>query len=145
VTPAVPPPLGGDLFWRLVGHLAANHLSLDRVENLRTVLGLYNFRASVDRQAEQASRQLLQGIKGISVAPEVRVLRGVPARGVATRVDLEEDNFAGEGDMFLFSALLNEFFAQYVTLNSFSRVTVKGLKHGEVYEWPPRSGSRTIL
>jgi type VI secretion system protein ImpG len=58
---------------------------------------------------------------------------------------MEEDNFAGEGDMYLFASLLNEFFALYVTLNSFSQLTVKGLKYGEVYTWPPRIGERSLI
>ena len=145
VAPAVPPPLGGEIYWRLLSHLTLNYLSLARVESLRGVLSLYNFRAMVDRQAEQGHRLLLDGIKRVSATPTTRLVQGRPVRGVALELDLEEDNFAGEGDMYLFSTLLNEFFTLYVTLNSFSQLTVKGLKYGEVYAWPPRIGGRTTL
>src|SRR6185436_8269068 len=47
-TGAVPPPLGSDLHWRLLSHLALNSLSLIDLDTLRTLLGLYNFRARVD-------------------------------------------------------------------------------------------------
>jgi type VI secretion system protein ImpG len=109
------------------------------------VLGLYNFRALVDRQAEQAHKLLLDGIKRVSASPTLRMVQGRPVRGLAVELDLEEDNFAGEGDMYLFATLLNEFFTLYVTMNSFSQLTVKGLKYGEVYAWPPKIGGRTTL
>ena len=35
--------------------------------------------------------------------------------------------------------------AQYMTLNAFSRLTVRGVKFGETYEWPARVGKRIIL
>ena len=144
-TASVPPPLGGDVYWRLLSHLSLNYLSLNRVEALRSIVGLYNFRAMVDRQAEQANKVLQAGIKRVTSRPAVRLFRGDPVRGVAVELELEEDQFAGEGDMFLFSTMLNEFFSLYVTLNSFSQLTVKGLKYGEVYTWPPRIGGRITL
>ena len=60
-------------------------------------------------------------------------------------VGLDEDNFAGEGELYLFASVLNEFFSHYVSLNSFSQLTAKGLKFGEVHEWPPKMGERTLL
>ncbi len=144
-TGSVPPPHGEDLHWRLLSHLALNYLSLADLEALKGVLGVYNFRARVDRQAEHAHKLLLEGIKRVSGSPSTRLFRGAPVRGVSVEVDLEEDNFAGEGEAYLFGAMLNEFFARYVTLNGFSRLTVRGLRHGEIHEWPTRIGERVTL
>ena len=66
-------------------------------------------------------------------------------RGISIYIELEEDNFDGEGEIYLFSAMLSEFFALYVTLNSFSQLTAKGLKFGEIHQWPPKIGTRNIL
>jgi type VI secretion system protein ImpG len=145
VMPSVAPPLEGDIYWRLVSHLALNYLSLGDVENLRAIIGLYNFRGLVDRQAEQAGRQTAEGIKLVEIRPATRLLEGAPVRGVSIRLDMEEDNYAGEGDMYLFASILNEFFALYVTANSFSQLEVRGLKYGEVYRWPPRLGTQAML
>ncbi len=145
VWPAVPPPLGGEIYWRLLSHMSLNFLSLTRPETLRGIIGLYNFRALVDRQAEQAHKLLLDGIKRVTSQSATRLLQGVPVRGIAIEIELEEDNFAGEGDVYLFATMLNEFFSLYVTLNSFSQLTVKGLKYGEVYAWPPRIGARALV
>lgn len=144
-TPTVPPPLGSDLHWRLLSHLALNYLSLIDLDSLRTLLGLYNFRARVDRQAENAQKMLLEGIKRIAATPSTRLLEGFPVRGLTVEVDLDEENFGGEGEAYLFGAILDEFFSQYVSLNAFCRLRVKGLKYGEIHDWPTRTGDRIIL
>ena len=145
VMPSIPPPLGNDTFWRLLSHLTINFSSLSRVESLRSVIGLYNFRAMVDRQAEQANRLLLEGISKVEVTPALHLFRGDPVRGVGVNVELNEDGFAGEGDVYLFGTLLHEFFSLYASLNSFSQLTVRGTKFGEVYKWPPKAGGRITL
>jgi type VI secretion system protein ImpG len=144
-TPSIPPSLTGDLHWKLLSHLALNYLTLIDVDALRRVVGLYHFRARVDRQAESAMKLLVEGIKAVTSAPATRLLEGSPIRGILIGVDLDEDNFGGEGEAYLFGSVLNEFFAQYVTLNAFCRLTVKGLKYGEIHQWPTRIGERIIL
>lgn len=144
-TPSVPPPLGKSIHWRLLSHLAINYRSLATVEGLRAALELYHFGALVDRQAEQSLRQIRSGIRSVQTEPTTRILEGLPVRGVAVRIEMDEDDFAGEGDLYLLATLLDEFFALHVTLNSFSQLSVKGLKHGEEYSWPPRLGGKTIL
>jgi type VI secretion system protein ImpG len=145
VSPTVPPPLEGEVFWRLLSHLSVNFTTLSQVESLRNVIGLYNFRALVDRQAEQAHRLLLQAITKVTTRPALHLFRGDPVRGIAVEIELNEEGFSGEGDMFLFGSLLNEFFSLYVSLNSFSKLTVRGAKFAEVYTWPPKAGGRITL
>jgi type VI secretion system protein ImpG len=60
-------------------------------------------------------------------------------------VTLDEEGFASEGEMVLFASVLEEFLALYVSLNSFSHLSVRGARHGEVYEWSPRLGRQIIL
>jgi type VI secretion system protein ImpG len=143
--PSVPPPLTGDLHWKLISHMAVNYMSLISVDALRGILSLYHFRARVDRQAEQALKLLLEGIKKVSSAPVTRLIQGCPVRGVSMDLECEEDNFGGEGEMFFFGTILNEFLAQYVSLNSFCRLSIKGLKYGEIHTWPMRIGERPLL
>lgn len=144
-TRPVPPPLGSGLYWKLLSHLSINYLSLIDLETLRGTLALYHFRARVDRQSETSLRMLLDGIKRIAAAPTTRLLGGSPVRGLKVDVDLDEDGFGGEGEAYLFGALLDEFLSQYVTLNAFCRLTVRGLKAGEIHSWPMRTGTRAAL
>lgn len=144
-TPSVPAPLGGDLHWRLLSHLAVNLLSLTDLEVLRAALGLYHFRARVDRQADQALRHLLQGIRAISARPSMRLLKGAPVRGLTVEVEVDETHFGNEGEVYLFGSLLSEVFAQFVSVNAFCRTSIRGVKTGEIHEWPARIGDRIIL
>lgn len=144
-TPTVPPPLSDDLHWRLISHLSLNYMSLLSVDSLRSVIGLYNFRARIDRQTEQAHARLLEGIKGVSGRPSSVLVDGVPVRGLDIELTVDEELTGGEGETFFLGSILNEFFAQYVSLNSFSRLALKGAKRGEVWQWPARIGKRAIL
>ena len=38
-----------------------------------------------------------------------------------------EDRFAGDGDLYLFGTILNEFVSLYAALNSFTRLTLRGV------------------
>jgi type VI secretion system protein ImpG len=143
--PSVPPPMKDDLHWRLIAHLTLNYLSLLSVDALRNVVGLYNFRARIDRQTAQSHARLLEGILAVSGVPGMRLLGGSPVRGMEIDLTLDEELVGGIGELYLFSSVLNEFFAQYVTLNAFSRLKVTGAKHGEEFLWPARIGQRAIL
>jgi type VI secretion system protein ImpG len=145
VTPMITPPLTGGLFWRLISHLSLNYLSLMNTRNLRGILELYNFQALYDRQAARANELRLDGIKTLNAEADTHMFRGSPVRGLAIHMDLDEDSFAGEGDMYMFASVLNQFFSLYVTMNSFSRLTVKGTRYGEVFAWPPLMGAQNLL
>ncbi|MFN0135144.1 MAG: type VI secretion system baseplate subunit TssF [Phycisphaerae bacterium] len=145
VTRSLRPPLGKGLHWRLISHLSLNYLSLKSVEALRGILELYNYQAIYDLQAARENILRLEGLLRLDSRPVERLIRGAPIRG--TRVDLEmnEQSFAGEGDMYMFATVLNEFFALYATINALTEFHVKGSKFGEVYSWPARLGQQSIL
>jgi type VI secretion system protein ImpG len=145
VTAPVHPPLDQGLHWRLLSHLALNYLSLVSTEALRSILELYNFNALYDRQAARENQLRLDSIQRVRSTPMDWLFRGVPIRGTAIEVELLEADFAGEGDLYLFSCILNEVFALYATLNSFTRLTVRGAKQGEVYQWAPRLGNQILV
>lgn len=144
-TPAVPPPLRGDVFWGLLGHLSLNHLSLTQPDRFRELLGLYHFRAQVDRQAAVSLRRRQDGILSLRAKPETRVLGASVIRGMKVEIKVDEEAFGSQGEAYLFGGVLDAFFAQYVSLNAYSRLELRGEKFGEVHTWPPRSGARTVL
>ena len=53
--------------------------------------------------------------------------------------------FSGEGEMYLFASILNEMFSSYVSLNSFTQLTVTGANTRVVYKWEPKSGNLTLI
>ena len=139
------PPLGRGLHWRLISHLSLNYLSLQSIEALRGILELYNYQALYDRKAARENILRLEGLVSLEAQPVERLIRGAPVRGMNIQMEMKEDNFAGEGDMYLFATVLNEFFALYASMNSFTELHVRGTRYGEVYKWPPRLGQQTIL
>ena len=139
-TVSVMPPLGTDLHWRLISHLSLNYVSLVDVEALRGVLELYNFQILRDPRAARANTRRLQGIQALRAEPAEALVRGSVVRGTAITMEALEDHFAGEGDLFLFSTVLNEFLGLHATLNSFTQFSVHGIQSGERNEWPHRIG-----
>jgi type VI secretion system protein ImpG len=139
------PPLGKGLHWRLISHLSLNYLSLLSVEALRGILELYNYQALYDRQAARENILRLEGLVALEAKPVERLVHGSPMRGTSITLQMSEDNFAGEGDMYVFASVLNEFFALYASINALTELSVRGTKFGEIYQWPARLGQQAIL
>jgi type VI secretion system protein ImpG len=137
----------GDLAWRAISHLTLNYLSLtegsdhDRAAALREILALYAGRAD-----ESLRRQLL-GLRTVSSTPAVRrVLTPGPigfARGLEVTLTFHEPEFSGVG-LFLFGAVLEQFLAKYVSINSFTETVLRS-DRGEIKRWRARPGLRNVL
>ena len=145
VTQPLPPPIGRELQWRVLAHMAMSYRSIAELEVLRSTIDIYNFQAVHDRQAARANQLRMAAIKTVKVRPTDRLYRGAPIRGVACDVELDENGFAGEGEMYLFASILNEMFASYVSLNSFTQLTARGANTKVVYTWEPKSGNLTLI
>jgi type VI secretion system protein ImpG len=145
VTESVTPPLGGDLHWRMISNMSLNYLSLSDAAALRGLLEIYNFQALQKRQAARENELRLAGIQKVEAFPEERLYRGSPIRGRRIEIEMKEANFTGEGGMVLFASVLNEFLSLYCTLNSFTRLLVRGAQQGETYTWSPRSGQLVLV
>lgn len=141
----VAPPLGHDLQWRATAHAAMNLRALTEPAVLRTTLAVYNLQAIVDRQAARSNELRIEAIRGVKVSSAEKLYRGALIRGIDIEVQLDESGFAGEGDLFLFGAVLDRLFAEYVSINSFSRTHVKGIGSNLEHKWPARTGNQTLL
>ena len=138
----------GDIAWRLISHLSHNYLSITNAQDgngaaaLRDILSLY---ADI---AETAIAKQIEGIKSVTSAPIVRRLPGAGqtaiARGVEITVTLDETAFQGIG-VFVLGMVLAQFFARYVSINSFTETVIKTLDRGEVMRWPMMIGRRHTL
>ncbi|TVP91899.1 MAG: type VI secretion system baseplate subunit TssF [Pseudomonadaceae bacterium] len=144
VTASYAPPLHQDYLWRLISNMSLNYLSLSSVEALKAILETYDLPRHVDQHAAQVSKRLLAGLKAVSNRPVDRLDRGLPVRGICTELTIDPEGYLGEGDMFLFASVLNEFFALYASLNSYHQLRVTSTQ-GEVYQWTPRMGLQPLL
>jgi len=137
--------MGRELQWRVLAHMAMSYRSITELEVLRATVDIYNFHAIIDRQAARANQLRIGAIKSIKVRPTDRLYRGAPIRGVAAEIELDEGGFAGEGEMYLFASILNEMLSSYVSLNSFTQLTVTGANTRVVYKWEPKSGNLNLI
>lgn len=138
----------GEAAWRLISHLSLNYLSLVDSDSdtgagaLRELLSLYC------ESADPAVRRQISGVKSIQTT---RCTRRVTTAGPVTftqglkiTVTFDESAFQGTG-AFLLGAVLDRFFAKYVSINSFTQTVVKTMDRGEVIRWPIRTGTRPAL
>ncbi|EPJ84115.1 hypothetical protein CFII64_14897 [Pseudomonas sp. CFII64] len=143
-TPHYAPPLTENFLWKLISNMSLNYLSLENVDALKVILETYDFPQYYDRNAASVTRKMLGGLKSIRHVATDRLFGGLPLRGVRTELMIDSEQFICEGDVFVFSSVLNEFFALYTSLNSFHELRVKTIK-GEVYAWTPRMGQQPLL
>ncbi|HEY5911078.1 MAG TPA: type VI secretion system baseplate subunit TssF [Verrucomicrobiae bacterium] len=146
--PKRPQVASGRFAWRLISHLSLNYLSLldsspgTGAESLRDILKLY---------ADPADRQALKQIDGLRSIRYQPIVRRVPspgpitfARGLEITVVFDEAAFEGQG-VFVLGAVLEQFFARYVSLNSFTETVIATQQRKEIMRWPIRLGQRQIL
>ena len=127
--------------------MSLNYLSLldhsdgDGAMALRDLLSLYS-------EPENAyQRKQIQGVRSVTTKQIVRrALTPGPiafARGLEIDVLFDETGFEGTG-VFLLGAVLEQFFARYVSLNSFTETVIRTDQRGEIIRWPSRLGSRHL-
>lgn len=143
-TPPRPAFAEGRHAWRAISHLSLNYLSLvekgpDGAEALRELLRLYTLNLAT-------GQTIIDGIVGIQSKPALtRSPGGGPVvfiRGLEIELTLDEDRFAGSG-IFPLASVLEQFFGRFVSLNCFTRLTLKTPQR-KVMTWPPRVGKIPI-
>ncbi|MDE1183231.1 type VI secretion system baseplate subunit TssF [Paraburkholderia sp.] len=131
--------------WRLISHLGLNYLTLTDLDDTQ---GAHALRSLLELYAGAADPTVLPQIHGVRQVRVEPVHRALPhpgplmfGRGVNVSLLLDELAFAG-ASTYLFGAVMDQFFARHVSMNSFSELSVATLQRGEVKRWPPRIGRR---
>jgi len=142
------PLADGAVSWRAISHLSLNYLSLvqstaqEGAAALRDLLQLYASDADV------SARRQVEGIRSVQVARVVRRLRGPGplafGRGLEITVLVEELAFEG-GSAYLLGAVLDQYFARHVSINSFTETVLRSESRGEINRWVPQWGARPTL
>jgi type VI secretion system protein ImpG len=144
-TPAIQPPLGRRLLWRLVSMLSLNYLSLadEGVDALRELLRLHNAGESA---AMEKQIQGVLGVKATTAHSRVASEHGLTfARGRRVEIEFDEDQFAGAG-VYLFASVLERFMGLYASMNSFCALTARTKQRRDVMRtWVPRAGWKSLL
>jgi type VI secretion system protein ImpG len=144
-TPSARFERGRAAHWRLISHLALNHVSLAQsgVSPLKELLHIYDLRRT------SVSARHIDGISAIEQRPSVQWLPGKPfatfVRGIEIRLTLDELHFVGTS-LGSFVRVIDMFFGLYVHLNSFVQLTVISKRTGEeIMRCKPRSGESILL
>ena len=136
-----------DTAWKFINHLSLNYLSLINNDEkggaaaLRSLLSLYG------DNSDLSFRKQIEGILSIQSKPIVRRINTagpiVFGRGLEITLTIDETAFEGSG-VFLLGMVLEQFFAQYVSLNSFTETVLKTITRGEIMRWTMRLGQRHL-
>ncbi len=65
-------------------------------------------------------------------------------RGTEIELHCDDDAFGG-GGAFLLGCVLEQFFARYVTINSFAETALSTVKRGAIHRWPVRLGTMPLI
>jgi type VI secretion system protein ImpG len=138
----------GSVAWRLLNQLSLNYLSLADSDPLQGAAALRELLALYCHPADLNAQRQVEGVRSIASTP---VTRRMPSpgpitfgRGIQISVTLDDAAFEGTGP-FLLGAVLSEFFAQYVSINSFTETVIRTLGRGEIMRWPAKGGACPIL
>jgi type VI secretion system protein ImpG len=143
-TPSFRFPRGRGAQWRLISHLALNHLSLtdQGIDAIREILTLYDITRSI------ANNKQINGIVSIDHRAVMTRIAGNPfptfARGLEVRLVVDETHYAGIG-LFMFAQVLDRFFGLYVHTNSFIQLVIVSKQSGqELVKCPARNGESIL-
>ncbi len=146
-TNPIGPSLGGESLWKLISQLSLNYLSLSsEKESVLAVKELLQLYSGFNRNK---SHPAISNLSSISYTPVMRRMgkdawRGF-VQGLSIRLEVDEVPYAGHGG-FLLSSVLNEFFRNYVNINSFTELTLVSTQSDGVWkQWPAQIGSQDLL
>lgn len=135
---------GRGAHWRLISHLALDHMSLLQggLETLKEVLRLYDLSRSA------TSMRQLEGLTGLDYQPTTAWLpRGNYAavvRGTQVTLTVNEESFVGVG-VHVFAQVIDKFLGLYSQANSFTQLVIMSdTTEQELLRCPPRGGDSTL-
>lgn len=138
----------GEHAWRLVNHLSLNYLSLldkdarEGAAALRELMSLYSHSSSLSVQKQ------IDGVLSVCSKPVVQRIPGAGpiafGRGTEIELNCQESAFDGIG-VFVLGSVLEQFFAKYVSVNSFTQLVLSSTERGELMRWPVRTGTAPTL
>ena len=125
--------------------LSLNHLGLVEKragEGARAVKDILSLFADL---TDGITERRIRGVRSVSSKPvnrRVRVQNSMAtARGLEITVTIEDNAFEGSG-VYLLGAVLDRFFAEYVSINHFTETVIRTPERQEIMRWPARVGTR---
>ena len=140
--------------WQMLSQLSLNYLSVgsagetDEASQARNAAALTELLSVYERANGAKNGRDEQRIIAVGAEPVTSrmPIKGpiVFGRGLNVTVTFDDDRFEGSS-FFLLGAILDRFFARYVSMNSFTQTTIRSMERGNVMRWPARTGRRQAL
>ena len=142
------PLADGAIAWRAISHLSLNYLSLVESTPEQGAAALRDLLMLYAPEVDVSARRQIEGLRSTAVRRVVRRLHGPGplafGRGLEITVLVEELAFEG-GSAFLLGAVLDQYFARHVSINSFTETVLRSGSRGEINRWTPHWGARPTL
>ena len=142
------PVADGAVAWRAISHLSLNYLSLVNASGEQGAAALRDLLELYATTTDVSARRQIEGVRAVTAN---RVVRRLPTRGpiafgraLEIVVDVDEMAFEG-GSAFLLGAVLDRYFARYVSINSATETVLRSDSRGEINRWTPTWGTRPTL
>lgn len=146
-TTPIGPSLDGASLWRLISQLSLNYLSLSGEK--KSILAVKELLQLYSGFNKNKSHPVINNLSNISYTPVMRRMgrdawRGF-VQGLSINLEIDEVPYAGHGG-YLLASVLNEFFRNYVTINSFTELTLVSTQSDGVWkQWPAQIGSQDLV
>ncbi len=138
----------GEVAWRLISHLSLNYLSLVDNDEVQGALALRELLLLYEHVGGASVGHQIEGVRSVDTRPVTRRISAPGpisfGRGLEVTLTFDENPFEGIG-VFLLGAVLEQFFAKHVSINSFTETVIRTLERGEIMRWPARTGRRHTL
>jgi type VI secretion system protein ImpG len=146
----------GGIAWQAINHLSLNYLSLVNATGQQGATALRDLLQLYATTSDVSAKRQIEGVRSVGVNRVVRRLpqrtrdgqqaRGPIAFGRGLEITVEVDEMAFEGgSAFMLGAVLNEYFARYVSINSVTETVLRSQSRGEINRWTPNWGARPTL
>jgi len=124
--------------------MSLNYLALDSIDTLRSVLEIYDFPGASDLLQKKQTESLLSGLVSLSYEPAEMIYKGLPVRGIISRLKMDSGKFSTIGEAYLLATVLNRFFSLFCSINSFHKLEVTIDKKAK-FSWQPYIGEHALL
>lgn len=143
-----PPSCQGNVSWDLINQLSINFLGITGSDSKSALASLKTLLSLMMDRNDFAQNKQVDGIIEVEIK---QITSRLPfpgpicfGRGVAIIITLDELAFEGNST-FMLGMILDRFFAQYVSINSFTQLILNSSDRGEIFKWPIRIGLRNAI
>ena len=138
----IAPITDGNVLWKLLAHLTVNYLPIADLDNLKSLLSLYNPTEKSDAKDHASNKKRINSLKNMKNIPSERLYRGYLIRGQNIELDVDSTGFSSTGDLYLFGELIYSVLKQFADINSFVELTINNINSGEQLTWQPSLQNR---